>query len=153
MSGAHRPQVKIQNTEYTRANQPANERPEVKRSAVIEVLHKSGSEQRPYETHKECQESTYFERQVYAVVGIICSENPKHFQHPVDCGNRRADNRSQESPKRELQLAQASIPSGFSTRRLNACISLAPSAPSMARWSKLPVALITVAIWRLSLIT
>ena len=50
-------------------------------------------------------------------------------------------------------LAQASIPSGASTSRLNACISRAPSAPSMARWSKLPVALITVAICRLSLIT
>src|SRR5947209_2350895 len=49
--------------------------------------------------------------------------------------------------------AQASIPSGFSTRRLNACISLAPSAPSIARWSKLPVALIMVAIWSESLIT
>jgi hypothetical protein len=47
----------------------------------------------------------------------------------------------------------ASIPSGFSTSRLKTFISRAPSAPSMARWSKLPVALITVAICRLSLIT
>src|SRR5690349_15625484 len=49
--------------------------------------------------------------------------------------------------------AQASIPSGFSTSRLNACISFAPSAPSMARWSKLPVADITVAICSESLMT
>src|SRR3954451_17149726 len=49
--------------------------------------------------------------------------------------------------------AQASIPSGFSTSRLNACISFAPSAPSIARWSKLPVALITVAICSDSLMT
>ena len=47
----------------------------------------------------------------------------------------------------------AIIPSGFSTRRLKACIRRAPSAPSMARWSKLPVALITVAIWSESFTT
>ena len=41
--------------------------------------------------------------------------------------------------------AQATNPSGFSTSALNAFICLAPSAPSIARWSKLPVALITVA--------
>ena len=40
--------------------------------------------------------------------------------------------------------AQATSPSGASHSCLNACISAAPSAPSIARWSKLPVALITV---------
>ena len=42
--------------------------------------------------------------------------------------------------------AHASIPSGFSTSALNALMNWAPTAPSMARWSKLPVALITVAM-------
>src|SRR6476469_9740781 len=49
--------------------------------------------------------------------------------------------------------AQVSIPSGFSTSFLNTFMSFAPSAPSMARWSKLPVALMTVAIWSESLTT
>src|SRR3546814_3540816 len=40
----------------------------------------------------------------------------------------------------------ATSPSGFSTICLNACINCAPSAPSIARWSKLPVADMTVAI-------
>ena len=58
-----------------------------------------------------------------------------------------------EMSERNAIVSYASIPSGFSTSRLNAFISRAPSAPSMARWSKLPVALITVAICRLSLMT
>ena len=41
---------------------------------------------------------------------------------------------------------QATSPSGASTSALNACISSAPVAPSMARWSKLPVAVITDAM-------
>ena len=45
---------------------------------------------------------------------------------------------------------QATSPSGFSHSSLNTFISSAPSAPSMARWSKLPVALITVAICKAS---
>ncbi len=45
-------------------------------------------------------------------------------------------------------LAHASMPSGFSTNPLNALMNWAPTAPSIARWSKLPVALITVAITR-----
>ena len=44
------------------------------------------------------------------------------------------------------KCVHATSPSGFSTSCLNTCISCAPSAPSMARWSKLPVALITVAM-------
>ena len=42
--------------------------------------------------------------------------------------------------------SHATNPSGFSISALNALINSAPSAPSMARWSKLPVTLITVAI-------
>ena len=41
---------------------------------------------------------------------------------------------------------QATSPSGASTSALNACISSAPVAPSIARWSKLPVAVITEAM-------
>ena len=58
-----------------------------------------------------------------------------------------------EAEQQQRVALQASIPSGASTSRLNACISRAPSAPSMARWSKLPVALMMVAICRLSSIT
>ena len=44
-----------------------------------------------------------------------------------------------------VEKAYASMPSGASTSRLNAAMNAAPSAPSIARWSKLPVALIMVA--------
>ena len=40
----------------------------------------------------------------------------------------------------------ATSPSGFSTRSLKVFINSAPSAPSIARWSKLPVADMMVAI-------
>src|SRR5205085_10674318 len=73
----------------------------------------------------------------------------EHAAVRVGVGRHRGD----ADHRHALGLAQASIPSGFSTRRLNACISFAPSAPSMARWSKLPVALITVAICKESLMT
>ena len=57
------------------------------------------------------------------------------------------------APARRVALSRkgrgkshATNPSGFSISALNALINSAPSAPSMARWSKLPVTLITVAI-------
>src|SRR5438270_12377915 len=69
------------------------------------------------------------------------------------CPSRGTEDSSDDSDSRNSPTdGQASIPSGLSTSRLNACISFAPSAPSMARWSKLPVALITVAICNESLI-
>ena len=43
-------------------------------------------------------------------------------------------------------LTQATNPKGFSTSSLNTFISIAPSAPSIARWSNDPVADITVAM-------
>jgi len=61
--------------------------------------------------------------------------------------HRKPDQRDDDSgfPK-ETRQPQATRPSGASHISLNTFISSAPSAPSMARWSKLPVALITVAM-------
>src|SRR6476646_2524673 len=76
-------------------------------------------------------------------------------QHAVLATEEQRQSEAQDRAQRECRdpLHQASIPSGFSTSRLNACISRAPSAPSIARWSKLPVALIPVAICSESLMT
>ena len=60
------------------------------------------------------------------------------------------ENIGRTNPIVELLSPQATSPSGFSHSSLNAFISAAPSAPSIARWSKLPVALITVAICKAS---
>ena len=79
------------------------------------------------------------------------------IERDCDARSQRRDEWRKESGEAEAPparpSAQASIPSGASMSRLNACISLAPSAPSMARWSKLPVALMMVAICRESSIT
>lgn len=53
----------------------------------------------------------------------------------------------------ETVLLHATNSSGLSISALNACINCAPSAPSMARWSKLPVADMMVAICKLSSMT
>jgi len=47
---------------------------------------------------------------------------------------QRSENNRNSEHSQLVRDAQASIPSGFSTSRLNACISFAPSAPSIARW-------------------
>ena len=61
--------------------------------------------------------------------------------------DRKADQRDKHGWLAQNALQpHATSPSGASTSVLNTCISSAPSAPSMARWSKLPVALITVAM-------
>src|SRR5690606_35353250 len=63
------------------------------------------------------------------------------------------ENTDRTSSSRKTLRAYATRPSGFSQSSLNTFISSAPSVPFIARWSKLPVALITVAIWSESSIT
>ena len=83
--------------------------------------------------------------------GKISHSNPSPF--PLASASRTMRSDDRHAGKDAEQLDQATSPSGFSTSALNAFINFAPSAPSMARWSKLPVALMTVAICRLSSMT
>jgi hypothetical protein len=84
---------------------------------------------------------------------LASKREPIFNQRAKESSKNHTPDASGSRERRCGKIHQASIPSGASTSRLNACISRAPSAPSMARWSKLPVALMMVAICRESAIT
>ena len=95
---------------------------------------------------------------VFSVVGVIehpsILEKKDEISTTFSFGNRsspigtpkRGRNTRQPAPKLlKARNSQTTSPIGFSHNCLKASISCAPSAPSMARWSKLPLAVITLA--------